>query len=50
VSFNARQFIKLLGALEAHDGEMVSLLRTMARYQLEAMNHCIGSRELDPAE
>jgi hypothetical protein len=49
LNFNALQFIKLLKGLEAHEGEMISLLRTMARYQLEAMNHCIGSRELDPA-
>jgi hypothetical protein len=48
LNFNALQFIKLLTVLEAHEGEMISLLRTMARYQLEAMNHCVGSRELDP--
>jgi hypothetical protein len=46
VRWNALKFIKLLRALEAHEGEMISLLRTMARYQLEAMSHCIGSRQL----
>ncbi|HEY2447163.1 MAG TPA: hypothetical protein VGI20_15625 [Rhizomicrobium sp.] len=48
VRFNALAFIKLLRALEPHEGEMISLLRTMARCQLEAISHCIGSRELAP--
>jgi hypothetical protein len=48
VRLNALAFIKLLRALEPHEGEMISLLRTMARYQLEAMSYCIGSRELAP--
>ena len=46
---NALTFIKLLQALEPHEGEMISKLRTMARYQLEAMAHCVGSREPAPA-
>lgn len=47
--FNALKFIHLLKALEPYEGEMISTLRTMARYQLEAMACCIGSRKLDPA-
>jgi hypothetical protein len=47
--FNALKFIKLLQVLEPHESEMVAKLRTMARYQLEAMSYCIGSRELAPA-
>jgi len=39
---NALAFINLLQALEPHEGEMISKLRTMARYQLEAMSYCIG--------
>ena len=48
--FNALKFIKLLQSLEPHEGEMISTLRTMARYQLEAMNHCVGRRRIAPAE
>jgi hypothetical protein len=47
--FNAIKFINLLRALEPYDGATISDLRTMARYQLEAMTYCIGSRELRPA-
>ncbi|HEX4078249.1 MAG TPA: hypothetical protein VHX61_05170 [Rhizomicrobium sp.] len=43
---NALKFIKLLKTLEPHEGEMVSMLRAMARHQLESMNHCIGNRPL----
>jgi hypothetical protein len=50
VRFNALKFIKLLQSLEPHEGEMISMLRTMARYQLEAMSHCVGSRGIAPAE
>jgi hypothetical protein len=50
LGFNSLMFINLLKALEPHEGEMVSLLSKVARHQLEAMYHCIGSRELDPAE
>ena len=46
---NALSFIKLLQSLEPHEGQMISTLRTMARYQLEAMAHCVGSREPAPA-
>lgn len=45
--FNGKKFLKLLGALEAHDGEIAAALRRTARFQLEAMSYCIGSRELE---
>jgi hypothetical protein len=44
--FNALKFLELLELLEPHDGELVVTLRRVARYQLEAMAHCIGSREV----
>jgi len=46
---NALRFIKLMKALEPYEGAMISTLRTVARYQLEAMFHCVGSREIAPA-
>jgi hypothetical protein len=49
VRFNAVRFVKLLQALEPHEGEMVSTLRRMARCQLEAMSNCIGRREIGSA-
>jgi len=49
VRLNALKFIRLLRMMEVHDGEMISLLRKMARHQLEAMSWCIGSREPGPA-
>jgi hypothetical protein len=45
--FNWAAFLNLLTALEAHDGNMVVTLRTVARYQLEAISHCIGSIEIE---
>ena len=47
--YNELKFIKLLRTLEPYEGEMIAKLRTMARHQLDAMTHCIGSRKLDPA-
>ncbi|HEX4078272.1 MAG TPA: hypothetical protein VHX61_05285 [Rhizomicrobium sp.] len=44
--YNRRGFLGLLAALEPHEGWMISNLRGMARYQLEAMTHCVGAREL----
>lgn len=44
--FNRARFIELLDALAPHDGKLVVTLRRMARFQLEAMSWCIGSREL----
>jgi hypothetical protein len=43
------RFIKLLRAMERHEGEMISTLRRMARHQLEAINCSIGARELGPS-
>ena len=45
--FNRMKFLKLLAALEEQEGDLVLMLRRMARFQLEAMSNCIGSRELD---
>lgn len=44
--FNRTKFLTLLGALEALQGEMITTLRTAIRYQLDAMSHCIGTRDL----
>ncbi|HEY3638106.1 MAG TPA: hypothetical protein VGK90_08120 [Rhizomicrobium sp.] len=49
VRFNALKLIGLLKALEPHEGPLIAALRAMARYQLEAMNDCVGSRDLAPA-
>lgn len=48
VRFNAMKFIKLLQSLEPYEGEMITTLRKMARFQLQTMNHCFGSRRLAP--
>jgi hypothetical protein len=45
LAFNWRKFLNLLAVLEPYEGEMITTLRKMARYQLEAMSYCIGSRE-----
>jgi len=47
LQFNWSTFLGLLTALEPHDGEMVQMLRRVARFQLEAISHCIGSIELE---
>lgn len=39
-------FLKLLAVLEPYEGTMITTLRKVARYQLEAMSWCIGTREL----
>jgi hypothetical protein len=44
--FNRMKFLKLLAVLEPHRGEMIVSFRKMAHYQLEAMAHCMGKREL----
>jgi len=49
VRSNALRFIRLLQNLEPYEGEMISTLRTVARYQLEAISHCVGSRKIAPA-
>jgi len=43
---NRTKFLRLLETLEPHDGELIRQLRMMAYFQLEAMTHCVGSREL----
>jgi len=42
---NSMTFLKLLEMLESHEGGLVPTIRKMARYQLEAMSHCVGSLE-----
>jgi hypothetical protein len=44
--YNRRGFLGLLAALEPHEAPMITNLRRMARYQLAAMTHCVGAREL----
>lgn len=44
--FNRAAFVGLLDALASHGGKAVVALRKMARFQLEAMSWCIGSREV----
>jgi hypothetical protein len=43
---NRMKFLKLIGALEPHDGDMTMALRKMAHIQLERISHCIGTRGL----
>jgi hypothetical protein len=50
LNFNWRKFLNLLAVLEPHDGETITLLRRTARYQLEAMSNCVGSREPEMQE
>ena len=44
--WNRMIVLGLLAVLEPHDGGLVPALRKAARYQLEAMSWCFGSREL----
>jgi len=43
---NRMSFLKLLELLEPLEGGLVPTVRRMACYQLEAISHCIGTREL----
>ena len=43
---NRLSFLKLLEVLEPHDGGLIRALRTVVRYQLEAMSWCVGTRDL----
>ncbi|HEX3664910.1 MAG TPA: hypothetical protein VHU23_06740 [Rhizomicrobium sp.] len=43
---NRMIFLGLLEVLEPYEGNMVAELRSVARYQLQAMSFCIGVREL----
>jgi hypothetical protein len=46
VHLNSMRFYNLLAALEPHEGELITTLRKVARYQLESLSHCIGTREI----
>jgi hypothetical protein len=43
---NRLKFLRLLEWVEPLHGELGRSLRTMIRYQLQAMSHCMGMREL----
>ena len=43
---NRMAFLKLLALLEPYDEDIVRTLRIVARHQLEAISHCLGSRQL----
>jgi hypothetical protein len=45
--FNRMKFFRFLAALEMCEGPLIVTLRQVARYTLEAMSHCMGSRQLD---
>jgi hypothetical protein len=45
---NRLKFLKLLGLVEPVHGQLGQTLRTMIRYQLEAMSHCVGMRDVQP--
>jgi hypothetical protein len=44
---NRMKFYALLETIEACDVQMAVTLRKMVRYQLNAMSHCMGSRNPD---
>jgi hypothetical protein len=44
--FNMHQFLQLLSVLEHHQGPIVATLRQVCRYQLGAMAHSIGTRDV----
>jgi hypothetical protein len=44
--FNRIRFVRLLDSLAPLDGKLVVTLRKMARFQLETMSWCIGTREV----
>ena len=43
---NRMQFLMLIEALEGLQQPIVRTLRDMARFQLQAMSHCYGTRDL----
>ena len=45
IFLNRAKFLALLEALEPHSGELESLLRSMAHFQLAALAECVGARE-----
>ena len=44
--FNIQQFLKLMEALDEHQGRLISTLRQMCRHQISAITHSIGTREI----
>lgn len=44
---NRMYFLDLIGAIEGFEGPMIRALRDMARFQLTAMSHCYGVREVE---
>jgi hypothetical protein len=45
--FNWASFLNLLTLLAPHEGDAVVRLRTVVRYQLEAISFCVGSTETE---
>lgn len=46
LQFNKGAFLRLLEMLEPLRGEIITRLRRMAHFQLGALAHCVGAREL----
>lgn len=46
VHFNVKKFLTLLSALEEFEGDAITELRRVARFQLEAISYHVGSRKL----
>jgi len=44
--YNIQKFLKLMEALDGHEGPMISTLIQMCRYQISAISHSIGTREI----
>lgn len=47
LQFNWGKFLDLLTLFESYEGDAVATLRTVVRYQLEAISHCIGSMDVE---
>jgi hypothetical protein len=43
---NKTKFLHLLEVIEPRHGEMITMLRRTAHFQLEAMTNCVGTRDL----
>jgi hypothetical protein len=44
--FNIQQFLKLMEALDEHEGPLISTLRRLCRHQISAVTNSVGTREL----
>jgi hypothetical protein len=44
--FNIQQFLKLMEALDEHQGQLISTLRQVCRHQISAITHSIGTRQI----